>query len=58
MPELYPEDQKRVDEYLSASVHQVERAPFNPWKLLAFLFVILAGLTVISFWVASSHGVI
>ena len=58
MPELYPEDQKKVDEYLSASIHEVERRPFNPWKLLAVLAVILVGLTVLSFFIANGHGVI
>jgi len=31
---LNPEDQRRVDEYLSAPQHQVERRPFRPWLLL------------------------
>ncbi|AQZ94646.1 DUF3094 family protein [Halopseudomonas phragmitis] len=43
---LYPEDQKRVDEYLSAPHHQVERKPFNVWLLLAVILgaVVAMGL--------------
>jgi hypothetical protein len=31
---LNPEDQQRVDHYLSAPQHQVPRRPFKPWLLL------------------------
>lgn len=43
---LYPEDQKRVDEYLSSPVHQVERKPFRVWLLLLVILgcVIAMGL--------------
>ncbi|SDU24787.1 DUF3094 family protein [Halopseudomonas salegens] len=43
---LYPEDQKRVEEYLSSPTHQVERKPFNVWLLLGgiTLMVIFMGL--------------
>ena len=43
---LYPEDQKRVDEYLNTPLHQVERKPFNPWLLLGGItvMVIIMGL--------------
>ena len=58
MPDLYPEDQKRVDEYLSASIHQVERKPFNPWKLLGVLFAILVAITALGLWIAFDHGVV
>ena len=34
---LNPEDQRRVDEYLRAPQHQVERKPFRPWLLLALV---------------------
>ena len=40
---LNPEDQRRVDQYLQAPQHQVERRPFRPWLLL-FLVV---GVTVL-----------
>lgn len=57
MPKLYPEDQQKVDEYLKHSVHQVERAPFSPLKLLAVLGGILVILTGLSYVVAKGQGV-
>lgn len=39
---LNPEDQRRVDEYLQAPQHQVERKPFRPWLLL----VLVVGVTI------------
>lgn len=43
---LTPEDQSRVDQYLSAPQHQVDRQPFKPWKLLAVTLatVVVLGL--------------
>lgn len=43
---LNPEDQLRVDEYLSAPQHQVERQPFKPMRLLLLTVgvVIVLGL--------------
>lgn len=58
MPELYPEDQRRVDEFVSSSVNTVERKPFKPLVLLAFIIGVLGGLTLVSYLVAVSHGVI
>ena len=34
---LSPEDQQKVEQYLSSPVHQVERAPFKPWLMMAGL---------------------
>lgn len=45
---LNPEDQKRVDEYLNAPQHQVERRPFRPWLLLVLVLVVVLGLGVLS----------
>lgn len=58
MPELYPEDQKKVDEYLRSNVNDVERKPFRPLRLLAIIFGVLALLTFVSYLVALSHGVV
>jgi hypothetical protein len=41
---LNPEDQARVDQYLSAPQHQVERAPFRPWRLLLIVLLIVIAL--------------
>lgn len=45
---LNPEDQKRVDEYLSAPQHQVERQPFRPWRLMLVLLAVVIGLGLLS----------
>ncbi|MBA1276800.1 MULTISPECIES: DUF3094 family protein [Pseudomonadaceae] len=45
---LNPDDQKRVDQYLSAPQHQVERRPFRPWLLLALILVTIIGLGLLS----------
>ncbi|MDH0304693.1 MULTISPECIES: DUF3094 family protein [unclassified Pseudomonas] len=45
---LNPEDQRRVDEYLSAPQHQVERRPFRPLLLLLLVVVVTIGLGLLS----------
>ncbi|WP_341708328.1 DUF3094 family protein [Halopseudomonas sp.] len=45
---LYPEDQKRVDEYLSSPVHRVERRPFRVWILIAIVVGSVIGLGLLS----------
>ncbi|HDS1734838.1 MULTISPECIES: DUF3094 family protein [Pseudomonas] len=45
---LNPEDQRRVDEYLKAPQHQVERKPFRPLLLLLLVVVVTIGLGLLS----------
>jgi hypothetical protein len=45
---LNPEDQRRVEEYLQAPQHRVERRPFRPWLLLILLVVVVSGLGLLS----------
>ncbi|MDF2643696.1 MAG: 50s ribosomal protein l13 [Pseudomonas sp.] len=45
---LNPDDQRRVEEYLQAPQHQVERRPFRPWLLLMLLVVVVTGLGLLS----------
>ena len=45
---LNPDDQRRVEEYLQAPQHQVERRPFRPWLLLILLVVVVTGLGLLS----------
>lgn len=45
---LSPEDQKRVEQYLSAPQHQVERQPFRPWRLLLIVIALTIGLGLLS----------
>ncbi len=50
---LYPDDQKRVDEYLQLPQNRVERKPFKVWWLLFSLSVIVLGLGLFSRYLAS-----
>lgn len=45
---LNPDDQKRVEKYLQAPQHQVERRPFRPWLLLGVVLVVVIGLGLLS----------
>lgn len=45
---LSPEDQQKVDQYLNAPQHQVERQPFRVWRLLAIILVLVIGLGLLS----------
>nr|MBF0681253.1 DUF3094 family protein [Pseudomonas sp.] len=45
---LNPDDQKRVDEYLSAPQHRIERKPFRPLLLLLLVIVAVIGLGLLS----------
>jgi len=45
---LNPEDQARVDQYLSAPEHRVERQPFRVWRLLLVIVVVIISLGLIS----------
>jgi hypothetical protein len=58
VPELSPEDQRKVDDFVKSNVNSVDRKPFRPLMLLGYLFVILAAFTCLAFFIASSHGVV
>jgi len=58
MPELFPQDQQKVDEFLHSNVNDVERKPFRPFFLLMIIAAVLAVMTVLAFWVATSHQVL
>lgn len=45
---LNPDDQKRVEQYLSAPQHQVERQPFKVWRLLLIIVMVTISLGVLS----------
>jgi hypothetical protein len=45
---LNPDDQKRVEQYLSAPQHQVERQPFRVWRLLLIIMIVVIGLGLLS----------
>ena len=50
---LYPDDQKRVDEYMQLPQNSVERKPFKVWWLLFSLVLIVLGLGLFSRYLAS-----
>lgn len=54
---LYPEDQAKVDEFISKGVNSVERKPFKPLRLLVILLVIVTGLSLFSVLVARVAGI-
>ena len=45
---LSPDDQLKVDRYLAAPQHQVERQPLRPWRLLVVVVMITIGLGILS----------
>ena len=54
---LYPEDQKKVDEFITRGVNSVDRKPFRPGRLLILLMVIVIGLSLFSQWLARWAGI-
>lgn len=52
MPELFPEDQARVDRVLNEGIYRVERRPFRGWLLLAILVGVLGVVSVVGYFVA------
>ena len=54
---LYPDDQKKVDEFLRRGVNSVERKPFRPGRLLIMLMVVVLGLSLFSQLLARWAGV-
>lgn len=55
-PKLSEEDLKRVQEYLSGPVHQVQRKPFRPWLLLFWLWVVVMVLGAVSLGLGKLEG--
>jgi len=54
---LYPEDQARVDEFISRGVNSVERKPFRPMRLFIALIAIVLGLSLFSQMLAHWWGI-
>jgi hypothetical protein len=54
---LNPEDQARVDEFVSRGVNSVERKPFRPLRLMLLLVAVVMGLSLLSQWLAHWAGV-
>ena len=54
---LYPEDQAKVDAFVTRGVNSVERKPFRPGRLLLMLIATVFGLSLFSQWLAQWAGV-
>ena len=54
---LYPEDQAKVDEFVSKGVNSVERKPFKPFRLLLSLMGVVIFLSVFSQLLARWAGI-
>jgi hypothetical protein len=55
---LTPEDQARVDEFVSQGVNSVERKPFRGWLLLGVIVVVINLLGLVSLLLARLEGVL
>ena len=53
---LSKEDQKRVDAYLNSGFNSVNRAPFRPLRLLILIWVVVAALGLISWYIGKQAG--
>jgi hypothetical protein len=54
---LFPEDQAKVDEFVSRGINSVERKPFRPLRLLGLLIAVVMGLSILSQFLARWAGV-
>ena len=45
---LYPDDQKKVDEFVNRGINSVERKPFRPGRLLIMLIIVVTALSLLS----------
>lgn len=45
---LYPEDQKKVDEFIQRGINSVERKPFRPGRLVVGLILVVTLLSIFS----------
>ena len=55
--ELRPEDQQRVDKFVSEGINSVRRKPFKPLRLLLVLIIFVTGLSILSLYLAQFAGV-
>lgn len=54
---LHPEDQARVDEFITRGVNSVERKPFRPLRLVILLIAVVFGLSIFSQFLAHWAGI-
>jgi len=54
---LYPEDQKKVDEFVSRGINSVERKPFRPMRLVLMLIFVVTMLSIFSQFLSRWAGI-
>jgi len=54
---LYPDDQKKVDEFVSRGINSVDRKPFKPIRMMLLLILVVTGLSVLSQFLARFAGI-
>jgi len=54
---LYPEDQQKVDEFITRGVNSVERKPFKPVRLMILLILVVTGLSIFSQFLVRFAGI-
>tara|TARA_B100001057_G_scaffold162302_1_gene162960 strand:+ start:217 stop:402 length:186 start_codon:yes stop_codon:yes gene_type:complete len=53
---LTEEDQERVNSYLKSGFNSVERSPFRPLRLLVLVWVVVAILGFVSWYIGKQAG--
>ena len=53
---LFPEDQKKVDAFVSRGINSVRRKPFRPMRLVLMLIVVVTMLSLFSQFLAEWAG--
>ena len=54
---LYPDDQKKVDEFVNRGINAVQRKPFRPLRLMIMLIIVVTALSFLSQFLARWAGV-
>ena len=54
---LYPEDQAKVDKFISTGINSVERKPFRPMLMVIMLIVVVTGFSLLSQLIARWAGI-
>jgi hypothetical protein len=54
---LYPDDQKKVDEFVNRGINSVQRKPFRPLRLMLMLVFVVTALSILSQFLARWAGI-
>ncbi|MFT5331534.1 MAG: hypothetical protein ACI9FE_000318 [Porticoccaceae bacterium] len=53
---LSKEDQERVNKYLNSGFNTIKRKPFNGWRLLGTIWIVVAALGWVSWYIGKDAG--